>query len=56
MCISLYTRKEARDELRKCLKRREEIAISENDIQYKEIVTTQVFSKGDSKEFDVVIA
>ena len=47
---------EAREELRKSLKRRKDIAIAENDIHYKEIDTTQVFANGDSKEFDVAIA
>ena len=46
---------EAREELRKSLKRRKDIAIAENDIHYKEIDTTQVFSNGDTKEFDVAI-
>ena len=43
------------EELRKSLKRRKDIAIAENDIHYKEIDTTQVFSNGDSKEFDAAI-
>ena len=30
--------------------------MAENDIHYKEIDTTQVFSNGDSKEFDATIA
>ena len=46
---------EAREESRKSLKRRKDIAIAENDTQYKEIDTTKVFSNGDSKEFDVTI-
>ena len=47
---------EAREELRKSLKRRKSISIAENDTQYKEIDTTKVFANGDSKEFDVAIA
>ena len=43
------------EELRKSLKRRKDIAIAKNDIHYKEIDTTQVFSNGDSKEFDAAI-
>ena len=31
------------------------MAIVDNDIHYKEIDTTEVFAKGDSKEFDVAI-
>ncbi|MDF3675384.1 hypothetical protein [Enterobacter hormaechei] len=56
MQLALYKVEEAREELRKSLKRRKEIAIAKNDIHYKEINTTQVFSKGDSKEFDAAIA
>ena len=47
---------EAREELRKSLKIRKDIGIAKNDIQYKEIDTTKVFSNGDSKEFDTIIA
>ena len=54
--LSLHKVEEAREELRKSLKRRKEIAIAENDIYYKEIDTTKVFAKGDSKEFDATIA
>ena len=32
------------------------MAIADNDIYYKEIDTTEVFAKGDSKEFDAAIA
>ena len=32
------------------------MAIVDNDIYYKEIDTTKVFAKGDSKEFDAAIA
>ena len=54
--LTLHNVEEAREELRKYLKRRKDIAIAENDIHYKEIDTTQVFSNGYSKEFDVAIA
>ena len=46
---------EAKEELRKSLKRRKDIAIAENDTQYKEIDTTKVFSNGDTQEFEVAI-
>ena len=42
--------------MRKSLKRKREISIAKNDIQYKEIDTSKVFSNGDSKEFDAAIA
>ena len=54
--LALHKVEEAREELRKSLKRRKDIAIAENDIHYKEIDTTEVFAKGDSKEFDAAIA
>ena len=54
--LTLHRVEEAREELRKSLKRRKDIAIAENDIHYKEIDTTQVFANGDSKEFDAAIA
>ena len=41
--------------MKKSLKRRKDIAIVENDTQYKEIDTTKVFSNGDSKEFCATI-
>ena len=56
MQLTLHRVEEAREELRKSLKRRKDMAIAENDIHYKEIDTTKVFEKGDSKEFDAVIA
>ena len=56
MHLALHKVEEAREELRKSLKRRKEIAIAKNGIHYREIETTQVFSKGDSKEFDAEIA
>ena len=46
---------EARDELRKSLKRRKDITIAKNDTQYKEIATTKLFANRYSKEFDVAI-
>ena len=46
---------EAKEELRKSLKRRKDIAIGENDTHYKEIDTTKVFANGDYKEFDAAI-
>ena len=53
--LTLHKLEEAREELRKSLKRRKDIAIAENDIHYKDIDTTQVFTNGDSKEFDAAI-
>ena len=53
--LALHKVEEAREELRKSLKRRKEIAIAKNDIHYKEIDTTQVFAKGYSKDFDATI-
>ena len=54
--LALHKVEEAREELRKSLKRRKEMAIADNDIHYKEIDTAEVFAKGDSKEFDATIA
>ena len=53
--LILHSLEEAREELRKSLKRRREIAIVENDTQYKEIDTSKVFANGDNKEFDATI-
>ena len=53
--LTLHKLEKVRKELRKSLKRRKDIAIGENDIHYKEIDTTQVFSNADSKEFDAAI-
>ena len=53
--LALHNLEEAREELRKSLKRRKDIAIAKNDTHYKEIDTTKVFSNGDSKEFDAAI-
>ena len=54
--LILHQLDEAREELKKSLKRRKEIFIVENNTQYKEIDTTKVFSNGDSNEFDSTIA
>ena len=54
--FALHKVEEAREELKKSLKRRKDMAITENDIYYKEIDTTEIFAKGDSKEFDAAIA
>ena len=53
--LILHSLEEAREESRKSLKRRKEIAIAKNDTQYKEIDTTKVFANGGSKEFEAVI-
>ena len=54
--LALHSLEEARDELRKSLKRRKDLAIAENEINYKDIDTTKVFSNGDTKEFDAAIS
>ena len=53
--LTLHSLEEAREELRKSLKRRKDLAIAENDINYKEIDTTKVFANGDTKELDAAI-
>ena len=53
--LILHSLKEAREELRKSLKRKKDIAIIVNDTQYKDIKTIKVFANGDSKEFDATI-
>ena len=53
--LALHKVEEDREELRRFFKRRKEIAIENNEIYYKEIDTTEVFAKGDSKEFDAAI-
>ena len=53
--LILHQLNEAREELKKSLKRRKEIAIEKNDTQYREIDTTQLFANGDSNEFDAAI-
>ena len=55
MQIILHNLDEAREDIKKSLKRRKEIAIAKNDTQYKEIDTTKLFSNGDSNEFDVIV-
>ena len=54
--LALHKVEEAREELRKSLKRRKDMAIVDNNIHYKEIDTIEVFAKGHSKEFDATIA
>ena len=54
--LTLHKVEEEREEFRKSLKRRKHMAIVDNEIHYKEIDTTEVFAKGDSKEFDALIA
>ena len=54
--LALHSLDEAREELRKSLKRRKDIAIAENEINYKEIDTTKVFANSDTEEFDAAIA
>ena len=44
--LILHSLEEAREELRKSLKRRKDISIAENDTQYKEIDTSKVFANG----------
>ena len=53
--LFLHNLEEAKEEFRKSLKRRRDIAIAENDTHYKEIDTTKVFANGDTKEFDATI-
>ena len=53
--LALHNLEEAKEELRKSLKRRKDIAIAENDTHFKEIDTTKVFDNGNSKEFDAEI-
>ena len=53
--LILHQLDEAREELKKSLKRRKEIAIAENVTQYKEIDTTKLFVYGDSNEFDATV-
>ena len=50
--LILHSLEEAKEELRKSLKRRKDIAIAENDTQYKEVDTTKFFANGYSNEFD----
>ena len=54
--LALHSLEKAKDELKKTLKRRKDLALAENDINYKEIDTTTLFTNGDTKEFDAAIA
>ena len=54
--LTLHSLEKARDELKKTLKRRKDLALAENDINYKEIDTTALFTNGDTKEFDAAKA
>ena len=54
--LALHSVEEAKDELRKVLKRRKDLAIAENDINYKEIDITNLFANGNTKESDAAIA
>ena len=47
---------EAREALKSSLKRRKDIAIAENDTQYKEMNTTKLFADGNSSEYDATVA
>ena len=42
--------------VKEVLKEREEIVITKNDTQYKEIDNTKFFANGDSNEFDAAIS
>ena len=53
--LSLHNLEDAREELRKSLKRRRDISIAKNDTQYKEMDTTKVFANGDTQEFESAI-
>ena len=46
---------EAREDLKKSLRRRKEISIEENDTQYQEMDTNKPFANGNSNEFDATI-
>ena len=53
--LTLHSLEKARDELKKTMKRRKDLALAENDTNYKEIDTTALFSNGDTKEFNAAI-
>ena len=53
--LALHSLEKARDELKKTMKKRKDLALAENDINYKEIDTTALFANGDTKEFDAAI-
>ena len=42
--------------MKSSLKRRKDIAIVENDTQYKEINTTKLFADGNSTEYDAIVS
>jgi cellular nucleic acid-binding protein len=54
--LTLLKLEEVREELKKTMKKRKDLAIAEHDTSYKEIDTTGLFSNGDTKEFDAAIA
>ena len=54
--LPLHSLEEFRNKLRNSLKKRKDLAIAKNEINYKEIDTTNIFSNGDTKQFDVAIA
>ena len=54
--LALHQLNDAREALKKSLKRRKKIFVVENDTQYKEIDTTKLFADGDSNEFDSAVA
>ena len=54
--LILHQLNEAREELKKSLKRRNEIGIEDNNTRYKEMDTTKLFANGDSNEFDAIVA
>ena len=53
--LILHQLNEAREDLKKSLRRRKEISIEENDTQYHEMETTKLFADGKSNEFDVAV-
>ena len=53
--LNLHQLDEAREELKKYLKRRKKIAIEKNETQYKEMDTTNLFANGESNDFDAVV-
>ena len=54
--LILHQLDKEREELKKYLKRRKEIAIAENETQYIEMYTTKIFANEDSNEFDAIVA
>ena len=54
--LALLSLGEAREELKKTMKQRKDLAIAEHDTSYKEIDTSGLFSNGDTKEYDAAIA